>query len=218
MILTVGHNAKTSFKTINDALDKCKMNDEIHIYTGKYNESFFINKEIIIKGIGNVVVESDNINYQDTCFISESSTIENITLKAKKGSALHLYACTDVIIRNCDFYSNEGICVTLGGSFDFIFNNCNIYSVDTAIYYNNMFKSSGKIIKSKLKSRDKYAIKSDKNGILDITESTLISEKNNCICLVDEAIINAKQCKFEKPENLDIIHVINSFASNLKIL
>lgn len=210
-------NSKTYFKTINDALDVCKIYDEIHIYTGQYNESFYIDKEIKIKGIGNVIISSDNKKYQDTCFISETATLENITLRAQKGSALHLYACTDVIVKNCNFFSEEGICVTVGGSFDFIFENCNINSFDTAIYYNNIFKSDGNIKKSEIKSINKFAIKSDKNGYLNIEDTILSSEKSNCICLVDESIINTKNCTFEKPDNFEIVNAINSFESNLKI-
>jgi len=210
-------NGQSTYKSINDALDICKNDDEIHIYAGNYNESFYIDKEIKLKGVGKVIISSDNLNYQDTCFIKESCVLENLTFKAKKSSTLHLYACTDVIIKNCDFFNNEGICITIGGSFDFHFENCNIYSYDIAIYYNNMFKSVGNISKCKIKSITKYAIKSDKNGILDIINSDICSQKTNCICLIDESIIHAKKCTFEIPDKLEILKCINSFESNLII-
>ena len=76
-----------------------------------------------------------------------------------------------------------------------------------------MFKSVGNISKCKIKSITKYAIKSDKNGILDIINSDICSQKTNCICLIDESIIHTKKCTFEIPDKFEILKCINSFES-----
>ena len=55
-------NGQSTYKSINDALDICKNDDEIHVYTGNYNESFYIDKEMKLKGIGKVIISSDNLN------------------------------------------------------------------------------------------------------------------------------------------------------------
>ena len=190
------------YTTINNALDICNDGDELIIEEGKYIESFYIKKKIKIIGNGNVDIFCENKSLEDTCFISETTSLENLTIRSSSGNALHIYACTDVHIKNCKFITLNDRCVTITGSSYFVFDKCKFSSPSTTFFYTDFFDNGGLIKNSNIESIDKYAIKVDKNSVLNIQNSDISSKFCNCLCISDEAILNIKNCNLSSKDGM----------------
>ena len=211
-------NENNHYTTINNALDICNDGDELIIEEGKYKESFYIRKNIKIIGNGNVDIFCENKLLEDTCFISETMSLENVTITARAGNALHIYACTDVNIINCKFISLNDRCVTITGSSDFIFDKCKFSSPNTAFFYTSFFDAGGLIKNSVIEATDKYAIKIDKNAVLNIHNSDISSKLCNCLCISDEAILKIKNSNLSCKYGLENTKFINyAIRENLQI-
>lgn len=222
MIITVSKKKNkqiNEYNSISEAIFKSKDRDTIHITSGIYNEKIYINKEINLIGIGKVIIRNDDDNLDNTIFVSEKSKLENLSVYSHEGDALHLYSCTDVILKDCKFISELGTSTTITGSFDFEFINCTINALETAIYYSNPFDMIGYFKDCYIESKQKYGIKSDKRGKLLITNTKIKSDLNCPICLKgDDTILNLKGCSLDFPNNFNNCLFINyALPSNLVI-
>ena len=205
------------YNSIYEAISIAEEGDKILIEEGIYEESLYVSKNISLIGNGKVEIIYGDNNIDNTLFVSEQCSIENLNIKANKGSALHIYACHDVIIQNCEFYSKENTCITLTGSSDYKFKNCKIYGEEICIYYTNMFDSIGYIENCDIESKNKYAIKNDKFGKLYISNSELSSILNSPLYLADEAQIKLSNCNLKYSENLKECKLLRmALESNIK--
>lgn len=218
MIITVSVDNPIYFNTIDEAINKAADNDIIHVYPGVYKERLNINKELTILGIGNkdnIKIIDSNTKYENTIFILEKTSIENVTIESEYGNAIHIFTAMDVLIKNCNVISIKGRAISIIGSSDFIFKNCFIKSPDLCIFYDSHFDIGGKVTDSKIECDYGYCIRIIKNGIITFIGCDFVNNSNHCTCICNESIIKIKNCNFYKKLDKDnVLFLDNALNCN----
>jgi len=204
-------NSPTHLETIYEAITIASDFDEIHIYSGHYNEKIIINKELKIIGYGTVCIYHDCDFMDHVISIKETVKLENITIRSKLSNILYIYNSMNVEINNCKLISTTQNCINIYDSGKFIIKNCYIESNKNGIDYNNMlnvFNYSGKIEKCTIYALN-YSIKLVNHSKLYITE-TLLESSNKCVLLNENTYLVLKNITICCPSKNYIEYRTNS--------
>ena len=205
MIYNISKNKQDGFyQTIEEVLLICEDNDTLQIESGIYEENLTIKNEIILIGLGEVTIFSDNSKYENTLFVLEKVKLINITIESVFGNALHLYTSMDSCIIDCNIISNKGRAITITGCSHFVFDKCKIKSPDTSIIYDCFFDNGGVIKNSSIESDFGFCIRVIKHSVLQL-ENCILNGNHHLCCLTNEAQIKTKDSIFKVVDKKDIV-------------
>lgn len=105
----VGKNSSYNYTRIQQAINHAKNGDTLIIQTGIYNETFFVNKSLKIKGEKKVII---NGGYQDFIVKIQHKNVylENLIFKNSGGYKDNAGICIkaeNVTVKNCEIFRNK---------------------------------------------------------------------------------------------------------------